>query len=179
MALALLAVLAAPMAVLFDNEGTQSASTIKSTSILIRNIADDADVTAITFPSAAASAVVSNPSSNIPETQILTAVAADATPVALLTSATAYNLWFTITDTDNWAETVATEKLYTQAVDATLDLDTFGTAALAITVWDTPTAATPQALAAGVDKELYLQVTLQAVSGYTGTSTLTVLGETP
>ncbi len=179
MVVALVAVLVVPMAALATNEGTQSASTTQATSISIRNIADNADVTTITFPAAAGGSVVSNPASNIPETQILTSVAADATPVAILTSAVAYTLWFTITDTSNWAETVVSESIFTQAIDATLDLTAFAAGDLAITVWDTNTSATPQALAAGVNKELYLQITLQNASGETGTSTLTVLGETP
>jgi hypothetical protein len=180
MALALVAVLVAPMAALASNEGTQSASTTPAATILIRNIADGADVTTITFPQAAAGATVSNPTSSASETQVLTETASEATPVAILTSDVAYKIWYTITAGTGWDATVASEKIYTQAVAAELDLATFGTSATAITVWDTPTATSPaQALDGSLDKELYLQITLESAVGKTGTSTLTVLGETP
>lgn len=148
-----------------------------ATTILIRNVADTEAVTTITFPAGDASAVVSNPTGNI-DTQVLTDTAVDAAPVAILTSGSAYTLWFNVTAASGWADTVASEKIYTQTIATDLDLTAFGTNAKEITVWDTAVTATPQALEAGVDKELFLQITLTASWGKTGSSTLTVLGET-
>ncbi len=176
MVLALVAVLAVPMAALATNQGTQDASTSPAATILIRDVGNTADVTTITFPQGAPGAVISNPSSNIPETQILTGVDTAATPVAILTSAAAYTLWYNVTSTSTWGDAVASEKLYTIAIAGTLDLTTFGTSAYNMTTWGTDQVTT-QTLAAGVNKELYLQVTLSALSGKTGTSTLTILGE--
>ena len=173
--LVLAAILVAQATVLADNEATQSASTSAASTVLIRNIADDADVATITFPAGAPSAAISNPTGNT-DVQVLTATASEAAPVALLTSTASYTLWYNVTDTSAWSDTVASEKIYTVAIAAELDLTTFGSSADEITVWDTDQETT-QALVANTDEELYLQVTLSASSGKSGTSTLTVLGE--
>lgn len=149
--------------------------TIFSTAISIRNVADTADVATITFPSGDASAVISNPTGNV-NVQVLTATASEAAPVAILKSATAYTLWYNVTSTSTWGDAVASEKLYTIAIAGDLDLTTFGTSAYNMTVWGTD-QVTSQTLAAGVNKELYLQVTISALWGKSGTSTLTILGE--
>jgi hypothetical protein len=148
-----------------------------STAIEIRNVADTADVATITFPSGASSAIISNPTGNV-DVQVLTAIASEASPVAILKSAAAYTLWYNVTSTATWGDAVASEKLYTIAIDADLDLTTFGTNAYNITVWGTDQETT-QALDGTNSEELYLQVTLSALAGKTGTSTLTILGETP
>ncbi len=177
MVLALVGVLVMPMAALADNGADQSASTDLATTILIRNIGDNTTVASITFPSATGGSVVSNPSCDYPETQVLTATESEATPVAILTSTTAYNaLWYNVTSVSAWGDVVASEKLYTIAIDGNFSLTTFGTNAYNMTVWGTDQETT-QSLVANVDKELYLQVTLKSVAGLTGTSTLTVLGE--
>jgi len=174
--LVLVAVLIVPMAVLAGNEATQSASTNKAITISIRNVADSADVATITFPAGAPEAVISNPTGNV-DVQVLTATASEAAPVAILKSAAAYTLWYNVTSITTWGDAVASEKLYTIAIDGDLDLTTFGTNAYNMAVWGTDQETT-QTLAADVDKELYLQVTLTALVGKTGTSTLSVLGET-
>jgi len=146
-----------------------------STTILIRNVADTADVATITFPAGNPSAVISNPTGNT-DVQVLTATETEAAPVALLTSTAAYTLWYNVTSTSTWGDAVASEKLYVIALAGNLNLTTFGTNAYNMTTWGTDQETT-QTLAAGVDKELYLQVTLSALWGKTGTSTLSVLGE--
>jgi hypothetical protein len=163
--------------VLATHQATQSATTNKATTISIRNVADSADVTTITFPAGNPEAVISNPTGNV-NVQVLTATASEAAPVAILKSAAAYTLWYNVTSISTWGDAVASEKLYTIAIAAELDLTTFGTNAYNMTAWGTDQTTT-QALAAGVNKELYLQVTLTALGGKTGTSTLTILGETP
>lgn len=176
--LVLVAVLIVPMGVLADNEATQGASTTKATTILIRDQLDAADVTTITFPAGAPDATIANPSNSAAQSQVLTAVAADATPIALLTSDTAYKIWYTITDLGTWDDAVAMEELHTIAVDAELTLAAFQAAGKEITVWDTPTDSL-QSIAVGTPLEFYLTVQLEAATGKTGTSTLTILGETP
>ena len=161
--------------VLADNEATQSASTSSATTILIRNVADTADVATITFPSGAPSAVISNPTGNS-DVQVLTATASEAAPVALLTSTANYTLWYNVASTATWGDAVASEKLYAQALATDLNLTDFGTSAYNMTVWGTDQETT-QTLVANTDKEFFLQVTLSASSGKTGTSTLSVLGE--
>lgn len=173
--LVLAIILAAQTTVLATNEATQSASTTSATTVLIRNVANDADVATITFPSGAPSAVISNPTGNS-DVQVLTATASEAAPVALLTSTTAYTLWYNVTSTATWGDAVTSEKLYTQALAADLDLTTFGTNAYNMTVWGTDQETT-QTLDGSNNEELFLQVTLSSSSGKTGTSTLSVLGE--
>jgi len=175
--LVLTATLMVSVAVLAVNTATQSAATNKADTISIRNVADNADVATITFPAGAPSAVISNPTGNV-NVQILTATASEAAPVAILKSAAAYTLWYNVTSTSTWDEAVASEKLYTIAIDGELNLTTFGSSAYNMTVWGTDQETT-QALAAGVNKELYLQATLATLAGKAGTSTLSVLGETP
>lgn len=174
--LILVITLIAQTTVLADNVATQSATTTSAATILIRNVTDSADVSTITFPSGAPSAVISNPTGS--DLQVLTSTASEAAPVAILTSTAAYTLWYNVTSTATWGDAVASERFYTQAVATDLDLTTFGSGADEMTVWDTDQETT-QALAANVDEELFLQITLSAQSGKTGTSTLTVLGETP
>ena len=176
--LVLTATLMVSVAVLAVNTATQSAATNKADTISIRNVADNADVSTITFPAGAPSAVISNPTGNL-DIQVLTATASEASPVAILKSAAAYKLWYNVTSTSTWDDAVASEKLYTIALAAEVSLTTFGTNAYNMTVWGTDQDTTTQALAAGVSKELYLQVTLAALAGKTGTSTLSVIGETP
>jgi hypothetical protein len=148
-----------------------------STTIEIRNVADTAEVSTIIFPAGDSSAVISNPTGNV-DVQILTATASEAAPVAILKSATAYTLWYNITSTATWSDAVASEKLYTIALGGDLNLTTFGTNAYNMTVWGTDQETT-QALDGTNSEELYLQVTLSTLAGKTGTSTLTILGETP
>ena len=170
--LALIITLAAQTTVLATNEATQSATTNSATTILIRNVADSADVATITFPSGAPSAVISNPTGNS-DLQVLTATASEAAPVALLTSTTNYTLWYNVTSTATWGDAVTSEKLYTQTLAADLNLTDFGTNAYDMTVWGTDQETT-QTLVANTDKEFFLQVTLSASSGKTETSTLSV-----
>jgi len=138
-------------------------------------------VDSITFPAGDPEDLISNPTNNFSETQVLTATDTDATPVAQLKSATAYTLWYNVTSGSGWIDTVASEGIYIIAIGEALDLTGFDTNAYDMTAWDTDLKpdAPAQTLAAGVNKELYLQVTLSASWGKSGTSTFSVLGETP
>lgn len=152
-------------------------ATSLSTTIQIRNVADNADVSSITFPAGDISSPVSNPTGNV-DVQNLTATGSAAAPVAILKSSTAYTLWYNVTDTSGWADTVASEKFYTLALGGDLTLTYFNDNADNMTVWDTDQSTT-QALSGSASKELFLQITLSSNYGKTGQSTLSVLGETP
>ena len=167
--------------VLATHQATQTATTTSAATIEIVRVADGSTaVTSITFPTGTVSTDISNPANDAPETQILTATDTEATPVAQFKSASAYTLWYNVAAGTGWTDTVASEGIYVQTIDTALNLTGFDTNAFDMTAWGTDQEATPaQALAAGVNKELFLQVTLTANAGKTGTSTLTVLGETP
>ncbi len=172
MVVALVAVLVMPMAVLAANTGTQNASTSQSTSLEI--VADDGSsaVSQITFPVGAPGAEVENPYNNIDgagaleQTYHLTA----SIPVVTIKNATGGALTVTLT-VGAWSEAVASERyLLVQNEDATVEAGDV-TAAL------TGTVATGIAIANGDVGDLYLEVTLSALYGEAGTSSLTVLGE--
>jgi len=169
-------VLVMPMGVTAANSASQSASTSQSTTISIRNIGDTTDVTTITFPSGAPGTSITNPTGN-GDTQNLTSTGTEASPVAILTSNTQYTIWYSVTDTSSWDATVASERLYTIAINGSLTLDNFNTNATQITSWGTASNSSQTVGPTGTAKELYLGVTLESVSGKSGTSTLTILGE--
>jgi len=161
------------------NDASQSAETSKATSISIVGKVADTEITTITFPAGLPSATVSVPYNDIDtssDPQVLHATTSE--PVVRLknTSAGTLNIWLEIT---NWNVTdalVASEHYELEdpatttieVVDDVLSAD--GTAASV----DTSTTIATTAYGA-----LYLQLVLGAEAGKSGTSTLTVLGETP
>jgi len=176
--LALVAVLVVPMALLAtDNEAAQSASTGKSTAISIVGKVADTAITTITFPEGAPDATVSDPYNNVDtvaDPQVLHASASD--PVVRLknTSGGSFKVWLEIT---TWSNGVAASEDYelvdtgtttVEVVDDVLSAD--GNAA------SVDTAVT---IAAEAYKALYLEIVLSSSAGASGTSTLSVLGETP
>ena len=173
MVLALVAVLVMPMAVLADNTGTQSASTSQSASLEI--VANDGStaVSTITFPIGAAGDEIENPYNNIDgagaleQTYHLTA----SIPVVAIKNATGGALTVSLT-VGAWANSVVASERYllVQNEDSTVEA-TEVTAALSGTV------ATGISIADSDVGDLYLEVTLGALSGVAGTSSLTVLGE--
>lgn len=175
MALALVAALVAPMAALATNVGTQSASTAQATTIEIVGKVADTAVGTIIFPEGAPSAIISDPYNSVDTNtapQVLHATTSE--PVVRLknTSGGTLTVWLGITSWTNDAvvseryELVDTTATEVQTVTTVLSAD--GTAA------SVNTAAT---IADAAYKALYLEVTLGALAGKTGTSTLTILGE--
>ena len=105
------------------NNATQEATSNKIETIAIKTQdGTTAEITTITFPAAAASAEVTAPyndsdGSGSPQELHDTS----STPVATLVSATTYNLYVSVTDTDNWTETVTSENVFcTSATDVDL-----------------------------------------------------------
>jgi hypothetical protein len=175
--LVLMATLAVSVTVLaIDNAATQTASSAKATSISIVGKLADTAVTTITFPVGAPSATVSTPYNSVEgagDPQVLSGSVSE--PVARLknTSGGTLSVWLGIT---TWSEGVATSEDYelvvttdttVAVVDNVLSVD--GNAADADTNITIPTTEY---------KALYLELNLSALAGKTGTSTLTVLGET-
>ncbi len=174
--LALVAVLVVPMALLAaDNEASQGASTGKSAAISIVGKIADTAVGTVTFPEGAPDATVSDPYNNVDtvaDPQVLHASASD--PVVRLknTSAGTLTVWLEITGWTAAAvsedyELVDTGTTTVAVVDDVLSSD--GNAA---------SVDTSVTMATTTYKALYLEITLSSSSGASGTSTLSILGET-
>ena len=175
--LVLAATLIVSVTVLASNVATQSASSAKATTITVVGKAADTAVTTITFPEGAPSATVSVPYNDVDtvtDAQVLHATISE--PVVRLknTSAGTLKVWLEIT---TWANGVAASEDYelvvtTDTTVAVVDnvLSSNGNAASVDTTVQIPTTEY---------RALYLELVLSSLAGKTGTSTLTVLGETP
>jgi len=180
--LALVAVLIVPMVVLAAvNDATQNASTSSAAAIEIRAQDYATAVTTITFPESAPTTEVLDPSNDKPEAQVLGA-AGTAKPVITLvnTAAVPYNIWYNIA---TFANSVVSSENYViiakggacvdaAAIDQSVSFDA-----------DTQAAGTITTIAATEDgddadeRDFYLKITLSALAGKSGASTLTILGE--
>ncbi len=175
MVLALVAALVVPMAALADNEGTQNASTtaLASTSITVVSKVGTDVVASITFPEGAGGATISDPW-NDHDTSALPQVlhASTSEPVVRLLNGSGGDLivWLGMS---TWTNSVVASEYYNLATSGAVNILTVTTA---LTTTSTTTGTT---LANGVYGDLYLKVILAATTGISGTSTLTVLGETP
>jgi len=162
--------------VLAANTANQSASSSSATTISVVGKVADTAITTITFPEAAPSATVSAPYNDVDTTtdpQVLSGTVSE--PVVRLKNGSGvdYNVTLEIT---TWTNGVAASEDYelvvaTDATVAVVDnvLSADGNAASVPTAISIPSAGY---------KALYLELVLSAVAGKTGTSTLTVLGET-
>ena len=162
--------------VLATNVATQSATSAAATTITVVGKVADTAITTITFPEGAPSATISVPYNDVDtssDPQVLHASTSE--PVVRLknTSGVTYNVTLEIT---TWAnsiaasedfELVATGTTTTTVVDDVLSAD--GNAA---------SVAIGVSMTTGTYKALYLELVLSASAGATGTSTLTILGET-
>lgn len=175
--LVLAATLIVSVTVLASNEATQSASSAKATTVTVVGKAADTAIATITFPEGAPSATVSVPYNDVDtssDPQSLGTTASE--PVVRLknTSAGTLKVWLEIT---TWANGVAASEDYelvvtTDTTVAVVDnvLSSNGSAASVDTTVQIPTTEY---------RALYLELVLSSLAGKTGTSTLTVLGETP
>ena len=163
--------------VLASNVATQSASSAQATTITVVGKVADTAITTITFPQGAPSAIISVPYNDVDlvaDAQVLHATTSE--PVVRLknTSAGSLKVWLSIT---TWANGVA----------ASEDFELVPVATTTITVVDdvlstngnAATVDTTKTIAAAAYNALYLELVLSASAGKTGTSTLTILGETP
>ncbi len=152
-----------------------SASIVKAqadlTTIYIVGKSTTDAVGTITFPEGEPSDVISNPYSDVDSGSPQFLNANNSEPVVRLrnTSVGTLKVWLGITP---WTDAVASERyvLSDPAVTTTASL----TSATALTTTSTDTTSTIDAAAF---LALYLEVTLSADYGKSGTSTLTILGE--
>jgi len=175
--LVLTATLIVSVTVLASNVSNQAASSNKATSITIvgKTATSTAVVGTITFPAGAPSAVVSNPSSNATgenEATVQVLHATTSEPVAQLLNGSAGTLKVWI-GRGAWTTAVTSER-YKLIAPATTTVASL-TSETELTETSTDSGST---IAASAYLALYLEVTLSAEAGKSGTSTLTVLGET-
>lgn len=164
--------------VLADNTSTQSASTAQATSITVVGKLADTAITTITFPEGAPSGTISNPYNDIDtvsDAQVLHASTSE--PVVRLknTSGGALNITLEIT---TWTNSVAASEGYALSDPATTTTDTITDNNLSAD-GNANSVSTGVSVGAAAYKALYLELILSSSSGATGTSTLTILGETP
>ena len=175
--LVLVAVLIVPMVVLGDNTATQGASTTAATTIEVRAQDYTSTVATITFPEGAPSATVSTPTNDVDGGGSPQGFggAGTAKPVVTLYNggSVTYTIWYNIATFTNGV--VSNEYYLINAKGAACADDTVITDAVTFDT-DTATAAT---IVNGADneKDLYLKITLSALAGKSGTSVLTILGE--
>jgi len=164
--------------VLATNEATQSASSAAATTITVVGKVADTAITTITFPEGAPSATISTPYNDVDtvsDAQVLHATTSE--PVVRLknTSAGALNISLSIS---SWTGSIAASEGYALSDPATTttsavtdnNLSTDGTNGLS-------PVATGVSVSAAAYKALYLELILSSSAGATGTSTLTILGE--
>ncbi len=156
------------------------ASTVKAaadqTTIYIVGKAEDTAVGTITFPQGEPSATISDPYSNVDSGSPQVVAASNSEPVARLknTSGGTLTVWLEIT---GWTNGIVTAEDYELVTTGTATVDVVDNV-LSADGGAVASFSTGLTIDAGLYKDLYLEVTLGAVSGKSGSSTLTILGET-
>jgi len=169
--IALASAAAIPAVVLAANNAEQYASTNQATTISLKDQAAETDITTITFPAGDPGATVSNPSNSESQEQVFGS-AGVAKPVVTLDSPANYTVWYQAENFTN--SVVASEHFALLSSGAECaDADAVSTA---MTLDDSPYTTGISITDAAV-MDLYLKVTLGAVAGENGQSTLTILGE--
>ncbi|AKG53247.1 hypothetical protein DGWBC_0568 [Dehalogenimonas sp. WBC-2] len=163
-----------PTAVVADNTSGQEATTTASTSLLVVAKATDAAIITITFPAGAPGATVSAPYNNVDtssDPQVLDVSASE--PVVRIKNETGGALAVTLEIT-SWTNGIVSSENYELIAGGTTTV-----AAVEETLSTGSPVVTGLTIANGAYGDLYLQVVLGAVTSISGTSTLSVLGETP
>jgi len=180
-ALVLAATLIVSEAVLAAYQATQEASTAKATTFLIggtETTTKDTAVSTITFPEAAPGTTVDTPFNDIDgsgDPQVLSTTASEPVVKIKNTDASAnYNVVLEIT---TWTNSLVDKEYYNLAADGATDINAV-TTELSAANGGANTVSTGVSIGAATYKDLYLKLGLTSVSGKTGTSTLSVLGET-
>ncbi len=178
MTVVLVAALAVPVVVLAVNhDATQDATTSTVETLNVIDKTGTTTIATITFPEAAVSTTVDAPFNDVDTfttPQVLSGSISE--PVVRIENTTGlpYIVWLSITD---WQNGVVVAEDYELAVGGAVDIATVTTAlstdGLAATVSTFTTLTTATIM------DLYLTVDLGSLAGKTGTSTLSVLGETP
>ena len=179
--LVLAATLIVSVAVLAAHQATQEASTAKATTFLIggtETTTKDTAVSTITFPEAVPGTTVDAPYNDIDSSgdpQVLSTTASEPAVKIKNTHASAsYNVVLEIT---TWTNSLVDKEYYNLAGDGVTTIDTV-TTELSAANGGANTVSTGVSIGAATYKDLYLKLGLTSVSGKTGTSTLSVLGET-
>ena len=180
-ALVLVATLIVSEAVLAAYQATQEASTAKATTFLIggtETTTKDTAVSTITFPEAVPGTTVDAPYNDIDSSgdpQVLSTTASKPAVKIKNTHASAsYNVVLEIT---TWTNSLVDKEYYNLAGDGATNIDAV-TTELSAANGGANTVSTGVSIGAATYKDLYLKLGLTSVSGKTGTSTLSVLGET-
>lgn len=160
-----------PTVALAANNAEQNASTSQATTIGIKAQDGTTDVTSVTFPAGAPGATVSNPSNSESQEQVFGA-AGTAKPVVTLVSPANYTVWLQV---ENFTNSVVANEYYALLDSGSACAD--ATAVSTELTLDNTAYTTGIAMTTSEVNDLYLKVTLGAVAGHSGTSTLTVLGE--
>ncbi|MDO8522677.1 MAG: hypothetical protein Q7S12_00100 [bacterium] len=164
--------------VLAGNTSTQSASTASATTITVVGKVADTAITTITFPQGAPSATISIPYNDIDtvtDAQVLSGSVSE--PVVRLKNTSGGTLNVTLEIT-TWTNGIAASEGYGLVVTTDTTIATITDTNLS-TTGNAASVATAIGITTGAYKALYLELVLSALAGKTGTSTLTVLGETP
>lgn len=161
--------------VLAANTTSQSASSAQATSIDVVGKVADTAITTITFPEGSAGATISLPYNDVDtvsDAQVLHASTSE--PVVRLKNTSAGSLDVTLEIT-SWTNGVAASEDYELVAPATTNIEAVTQALSADGNADS--VATGVTITAGAYGALYLELVLSALAGVTGTSTLTILGE--
>lgn len=177
----LVSALVAPVVVSAGNHtGTQNASTSLSTSLAIVAPSDNSTaITSITFPAGAPAADIENPFNNIDGAGALEQTYSGTAPIPVIAinNSTGASLIVTLS-VGTWDEAVASERyLLVQSTDSNV---VAGDVTPVLTSdGNSATVATGITISDGTVGHLYLEITLNTLSGQSGTSSLTILGESP
>lgn len=163
--------------VLAANTATQEASTAQATSIsVVGKVADDA-ITTITFPQGAPGATVSNPYNDVDtdsDPQFLDGSSSEPVVRLLNSSGGALNVTLGI---DTWTNGIVASEDYELVPVATTNISSV--ASVLSADGNSASVDTGVQIASSAYNGLYLELVLSSVAAKTGTSTLTILGETP
>jgi len=178
-ALVLAATLIGSVTVLATNVATQDATTNKATTIEVRSQDYTTTVSTITFPAGNPGAVISLPTNGVGAEVQTFGAATVAKPVVTLYNGASvtYNIWYQITA---FSPNVVASENYVVIAKAGACADAAAiteTATLDGASHITTGTVTTIVAGAGNERDLYLKVTLSDIAGQTGTSDLTILGE--
>lgn len=160
-----------------SNTATQQATTTAATTISVVGKVADTAITTITFPEGAPSATISAPYNDVDtssDAQVLSATVSE--PVVRLKNTSGGTLNVTLQIT-SWTNGVAASEDY--KLVATTDTTIAVVNSVLSADGNAASVATGTGITTGAYNALYLELVLSSLAGKSGTSTLTVLGETP
>jgi hypothetical protein len=158
-----------------SNDASQVASTTASTSISVVAKTADTEITTITFPEGAPSATVTTPYNDVDtvsDAQVLDGSASE--PVVRLKNTSGGTLTVTLEITQ-WTNSAVVAEYYELVDPATVNITAVSQSLSAD--GDAASVNTATTVASSAYGALYLGIDLAALSGVSGTSTLSILGE--